>query len=106
MLVGGQLLSSSADECIAMLADFDPEEAQRLRQVLAVHHGDGNELMLSVGSILGTPEATLVTDATKEGIVCRKVRAQYCLLYVYLSCGRVYSHGPHCTFLHLQKGTV
>ncbi len=58
-----------------MMADFDPEEAQRLRQVLAVHHGDGSELMLSVGSILGTPEATLVADATKEGDVCRKVRA-------------------------------
>ena len=27
MLVGDELLSSSADECIAMLADFDPEEA-------------------------------------------------------------------------------
>lgn len=75
MLVGDELLSSSADECIAMLADFDPEEAQRLRQVLAVHHGNGNELMLSVGSILGTSEATLVTDATKEGVVCCKVRA-------------------------------
>ncbi len=73
VLVHDELLSSSSDECIAMMADFDPDEAQRLRQVLAAHHGDGSELMLTVGSMLSNGDETMVTDANKEKIICQKV---------------------------------
>ena len=73
VLVHDELLSSSSDECIAMMADFDPDEAQRLRQVLAAHHGDGSELMLTVGSMLSNGDETMVTDANKENIICQKV---------------------------------
>lgn len=73
MLVHNETLSSNPDECIAMMADFDPDEAQRLRQVLAAHHGDGSDLMLTAGSILGSSNETMVTDINKEDIVCQKV---------------------------------
>lgn len=48
-------------------------EAQRLRQALAAHHGDGSELMLTMGSMLGSSDETMVTDANKEEIICQKV---------------------------------
>lgn len=73
MLVHNDTLSGSSDECIAMMAEFDPDEAQRLRQVLSARHGDGSELMLTFGSIMGSEDETAVTDANKEDIVCRKV---------------------------------
>ena len=73
VLVHNETLSSNSDECIAMMADFDPDVAQRLRQVLAAHHGDGSELMLTVGSMLGSSDETMVTDANKEEIICLKV---------------------------------
>ena len=56
-----------------MMADYDPDEAQRLRQMLAAHHGDGSELMLTVGSMLGNSDETMVTDANKEEIICQEV---------------------------------
>ena len=73
MLVNQPGLSSHADECLAMLADFDPEEAQRLRQTLAARHGDGTELLLTVGGVMGTDDDTMLTDANKEEIACYKV---------------------------------
>ena len=75
MLVGNDVLSSSADDCISIMAAFDPAESQRLRQVLAAHHGDGNDLLMTVGIILGTHDETPLTDANKEAIVCSKVAA-------------------------------
>ena len=78
ILVGHELLSSSSDECIAMMAEFDIEEAQRLRQVLAAHHGDGSDLMLSAGSIMNTKDETLVSDANKDDVICRKVTDLCC----------------------------
>ena len=89
MLVGDERLSSNLDECIAMMADFDPDEAQRLRQVLAAHHGGGDQLMLSVGSMLGSEDERMVTDASKEEIVCQKVlfacRCKPCKLPLHAS---------------------
>ncbi len=73
MLVRHETLSSHADTCITLLASYDPAEAQRLRQLLAADHGDGDELMMSVGSVMGTDDESLVTDANKNGMVCRKV---------------------------------
>ncbi len=73
VLVHHETLSSNSDECIAMMADFDPDEAQRLRQVLAAHHGEVSELMLTVGSMLGSSAETMVTDANKEDVICQKV---------------------------------
>ena len=73
MLVHHETLSSHADTCIAMLANFDPAEAQRLRQLLAADHGDGDELMMSVGAVMGTDDDTMVTDTSKSEVVCRKV---------------------------------
>ena len=78
MLVNSPGLSSHADECIAMMAAFDPEEAQRLRQMLAARHGDGTELLLTVGSVLCNDDETLLTDNNKD-IACRKVSKCYCL---------------------------
>ncbi|KAL0021165.1 hypothetical protein WJX77_006793 [Trebouxia sp. C0004] len=74
MLVHHETLSSHADTCIAMLASYDPAEAQRLRQLLAADHGDGDELMMSVGFVMGTDDDGMVTDANKDDVVCRKVR--------------------------------
>ena len=75
MLVHHETLSSHADTCIAMLASYDPAEAQRLRQLLAADHGDGDELMMSVGSVMGNDDESMVTDANKNEVVCRKVHA-------------------------------
>ncbi|DBA78659.1 TPA: hypothetical protein ACH3X1_008577 [Trebouxia sp. C0004] len=74
MLVHHETLSSHADTCIAMLASYDPAEAQRLRQLLAADHGDGDELMMSVGFVMGTDDDGMVTDANKDDVVCRKIR--------------------------------
>ncbi len=81
MLVHHETLSSHADSCIAMLASYDPAEAQRLRQLLAAEHGNGDELMMSVGTVLGTDDESMVTDANKNDVVCRKVHTaqQLCL---------------------------
>ena len=73
VLVHNETLISKSDGCIAMMADYDPDEAQRLRQMLAAHHGDGSELMLTVGSMLGNSDETMVTDANMEEIICQKV---------------------------------
>ena len=78
MLVGNDMLcgpagASSADEYISIMAAFDPDESQRLRQVLAAHHGDGTDLLMTVGLLLGTSDETPLTDANKEGVVCNKV---------------------------------
>ena len=73
MLVNTPGLSSHIDECCAMLAGFDPEEAQRLRQMLAARHGDGTELLLTVGGVLGSDDETMLTDGNKEDIACCKV---------------------------------
>lgn len=62
-----------ADDCLAILADFNPEEAQRLRQMLAACHGDGTELLLTVGIVLGNDDETMLTDNNKEDTACRKV---------------------------------
>ena len=75
MLVGNVVQLSSADECISTMAAFDPAESQRLRQVLAAHHGDGQDLLMSVGIILGSADETPLTDANKEATVCSKVLA-------------------------------
>lgn len=56
MLVHHETLSSHADTCIAMLASYSPAEAQRLRQLLAADHGDDDELMMSVGSVMRTDD--------------------------------------------------
>ena len=89
MLVGDERLSSNLDECIAMMPDFDPDEAQRLRQVLAAHPGDGHQLMLSAGSMLGDEDERMVADANKEEIVCQKVllacRCKPCKLHRHAS---------------------
>jgi len=61
--------------CITMLASYDPAEAQRLRQLLAADYGNGNELMMSVGSVMGTDDESMVTDANKNDVVCHKVHA-------------------------------
>ena len=76
MLVGTDALSSSAYERISMMAAFDPAESQRLRQVLAAHHGDDQDLLMSVGIILGSEAKTSLTDANKEATVCSKVKPQ------------------------------
>ena len=73
MLVNNPGLSSHVDECLAMLAGYDPEEAQRLRQMLAACHGDGTELLLTVGGVMGTNDETMLTDANKEDTACCKV---------------------------------
>ncbi len=73
MLAHHETLSSHADTCITLLASYDPAEAQRLRQLLAADHGDGDELMMSVGSVMGTDDESMVTDANKNDVVCRKV---------------------------------
>ena len=73
MLVNSPGLSSDAAECIAMMTAFDPEEAQRLRQMLAARHGYGTELLLTVGSVLGNKDQTMLTDSNKEDVACRKV---------------------------------
>ena len=57
-----------------MLANFHPDEAQRLRQLLVADHGDGDELMMSVGAVMSTSDETMVTDSNKYVVVCRKVR--------------------------------
>ena len=80
MLVHHETLSSHADICIAMLANYDPAEAQRLRQLLAANHGNGDELMMSVGSAMGSDDESMVTDANKNDVVCRKVSVLCCLL--------------------------
>lgn len=72
MLVGNYVLSSSADQCISIMAAFDPDESQLLRQVLAAHHGNGTHLLMTVGILLGTPDDTPLTDANKEATVCSK----------------------------------
>ena len=74
MLVHHETLSSHADTCIAMMANFDPAEAQRLRQLMAADHGNGDELMMSVGAVMDTDDDTMVTDSNKSEVVCRKVR--------------------------------
>lgn len=73
MLVNSPGLSSHVDECIAMMAAFDPEEALRLRQMLAARHADGNELCMTVGMILGTEDQAMLTDSNKEDVACQKV---------------------------------
>jgi len=53
-----------------VVSDFDPDEAQRLRQVLAAHHGDSIfELMLTVGSMLGSSE-TMPTRSRSSARRC------------------------------------
>ena len=86
MLVGNDVLSSSADQCISIMAAFDPDESQRLRQVLAAHHGDGTLLLMTVGILLGTPDETPLTDANKEATVCSKVSAATSPCGVVLVC--------------------
>ncbi len=88
-LVEQEILSPDSHECIAMMAEFDPDEARRLAQVLNVEFGDGREMLLSAGSILGNDNEDLVTDANKEKLVCCKVRSQ-------LLCLLVLTHEPHC----------
>ena len=73
MLVNQPGLSSHADECCAMLAGFNPEEAHHLRRTLAARHGDGTELLLTVGAVVGTEDETMLTDVNKEDTACRKV---------------------------------
>ena len=73
MLVNSPGLTSHVDECIAMMAAFDPEEALRLRQMLAARHADGNELFMTVGMILGTEDEAMLTDNNKEDVACQKV---------------------------------
>lgn len=73
MLVNNPGLSSHVDECCAMLAGFDPEEAQRLLQMLAARHGDGTELLLTVGNVIGDDDETMLTDGNREEVACRKV---------------------------------
>ena len=75
MLVTNPGLSNHVDECCAMLADFDPEEAQRLRQMLAARHGDGTELLLTVGNVMGNDDETMLTDGNKEDVACWKVNS-------------------------------
>ena len=58
MLVNQPGLSSHADECCAMLAGFNPQEAHHLRQTLAARHGDGTELLLTVGAVVGIEDET------------------------------------------------
>ena len=101
MLVHQETLSTSAETCIAILANFDPAEAQRLRQLLAADHGNGDELMMSVGSVMGSEDETLVTDANKTDVVCSKVR--FIRFYKTLAkVQEVHSHCilPKCWFLH------
>ena len=73
MPVHHETLSSHVDTCITMLASSIPAEAQRLRQLLAADHGDGDALMMSVGSMMRTDDESKVTDANKNDVVCRKV---------------------------------
>lgn len=54
-------------------AACDPAESQCLRRVLAAHYDDGNDLLMNVGTILGSVDENLLTDANKEAVVCRKV---------------------------------
>ena len=77
MLVGNnvQFSSCSADECISMVAALDTAESQHLRQVLAAHHDDGQDLLMTVGIILGSADETPLTNANKEATVCSKVLA-------------------------------
>lgn len=88
-LVDQEILSQDSHECIAMMAEFDPDEARRLVQVLSTEFGDGQEIQLIAGSILGNDNDNLVTDANKEGLVCCKVRSQLLRLLVL-------THEPHC----------
>ena len=76
MLVDSPGLSTHADECIAMMAAFDPTEAQRLRQMLAARHGDGTELLLTVGGVTGNEDENMLTDSNKEDVACHKVCPQ------------------------------
>lgn len=73
MLVREEAIQQQADACIGMLSDYDPDEANRLRQLLALRHGNGEELLVSVGSVLGSDEESLVTDANKEDLARQKV---------------------------------
>lgn len=73
MLVNNPGLSGDIDECCAMLAGFDPEEAHRLRQMLAACHGDGSKLMLTIGMVMGTDDETMLTDGNKEDVALCKV---------------------------------
>ena len=75
MPMGKDAQSSSADACITMMAAFDPAELERMRQVLAAHHGDSNDLLMTVGIILSSADETPLTDANREAVVCRKVQA-------------------------------
>lgn len=65
-----------------MLASYNPAEAQRLRQLLAADHGDGDVLMMSVGAVLGVDDDSMVTDTNKSDVVCRKV----CMPSVHSCC--------------------
>ena len=59
---------------------FDLEEAQRLRQMLAARHGDGTDLLLTVGGVMGNEDETLLTDSNKLETACSKVSCSATLL--------------------------
>ena len=86
MLVHHETLSSHADTCIVMLANFDPAEAQWLRQLLSADHGDGSEVMMSVGAVMGNGDESMVTDANKNDVACRKVCSQASCLQCQTVC--------------------
>ena len=73
MLVHQEPIQQETSACIAMLSEYDPEEADRLKQLLALRHGTGEELLVSVGSVLGSTDESLVTDANKEDLARQKV---------------------------------
>jgi len=62
---------ATPDSAIAHLACWDAADAARLRALLLRRLGTGNDASLTVGSLLGNGDGTLLADATKREMLMR-----------------------------------
>jgi hypothetical protein len=62
---------ATPESALAHLACWDLHDAARLRALLLRRLGTGNDASLTVGSLLGNGDGTLLSDATKRDVLVR-----------------------------------
>ena len=62
---------ATPESALAHLACWDQHDAARLRALLLRRLGTGNDASLTVGSLLGNGDGTLLSDATKRDVLVR-----------------------------------
>ena len=69
---------------------------------MAADHSNGDELMVSVRSVMGSDDESMVTDANKNDVMCSKVHASQWLCNLQ---HEVHGHASTCKHSTCIVGT-